>query len=254
MARDTGIGPMESVRTPKLPAVVADVLRRRILTGALPQGGKLPPEQELIAQLGVSRPTLREALRVLEAESLIRPRRGSRDGIEVTAPSTDSAARYVGYLLQYRGTTLDDLARTRLMLEPPLAAQLGTRLDEHALAQLREALDKEESALNAPGEFKPADARFHELVCDLAGLETMAIFVRQLNWVLQRLTEELQATRRRDDRRGAARAHRAHVRLVELLEAGETEAIQPFWHTHVAEVDKHLLHGREGQRVVDLFS
>src|SRR5262245_28731201 len=107
--------PMESLRTPKLPAVVADALRRRILTGALRPGDNLPLEHQLAAQLGVSRPTLREALRVLEAESLIRTRRGSRGGAEVIGPSVESAARYVGYLLQFSGTTLDDLAKTRLL-------------------------------------------------------------------------------------------------------------------------------------------
>jgi len=243
-----------SVRLPKLPTVVADALRRRILSGTLRQGDSLPLEQELSAQLGVSRPTLREALRVLEAESLIRPRRGSRAGAEVTAPTVDSAARYVGYLLQYQGTTLEDLARTRLMLEPPLAGQLAATRDPAVLARLRDALEQEEAAIAAPGEFQPAQARFHQLVCDLAGIETMAIFVRQLNWVLTRLTEEHRAASHRDRRRQATKAHRAHARLYALVEAGDAAAAQQFWHQHVAEVDKQLLSGREGQRVVDLFS
>jgi DNA-binding FadR family transcriptional regulator len=214
----------------------------------------LPREQELGAQLGVSRPTLREALRVLETESLIRPRRGSREGAEVTAPNVESAARYVGYLLQYRGTTLEDLARTRLMLEPPLMGQLAATRDPAVIAQLRDALDQEEAALAASGEFRPSKARFHELACDLAGIETMAIFVRQLNWVVDRLNEQHRATPNPNRRRHAARAHRAHTHLMKLVESGDAEGAQEFWREHVAAIDKQLLSGREGQRVVDLFS
>ena len=254
MSSDTDAEPISSVQPQKLPAVVADVIRRRILTGALPPGDSLPLEEELRAQLGVSRPTLREALRVLETESLIRPRRGSREGAEITAPNVDSAARYVGYLLQYRGTTLEDLARTRLMLEPPLIGELATTRDPVVIGQLRDALDQEESALAASGEFVPAKARFHELACDLAGIETMAIFVRQLNWVVNKLTEQHRATPGPDRRRQAARAHRAHTHVFELIESRDSQAAQEFWHKHVATIDKQLLSGREGQRVVGLFS
>jgi GntR family transcriptional regulator, transcriptional repressor for pyruvate dehydrogenase complex len=254
MGSEANVAPIESVRTPKLTEVVADVLRRRILTGTVSEGDNLPPEQELAAQLGVSRPTLREVLRVLESESLIRPRRGSRDGAMVTAPSIASAARYFGYLLQYSDTTLEDLAIARLMLEPPLVARLASNHTDDDLIALRGALSREQTAIDAPGEFRSARVRFHEVACTLAGVETMSIFVRELNWVLRRLAEEHRASVGKDGRSEAATAHRAHTRLFELVESGDAEQTREFWYRHVSEVDKKLLFGHEGQRVVDLFS
>ena len=253
MDTDSVAAPIESVRTPKLTEIVADVLRHRILTGVIKEGENLPHEQELAAQLGVSRPTLREVLRVLESESLVRPRRGSREGAVVSAPSVDYAAQYFGYLLQYSGTTLDDLARSRLMLEPPLAAQLTRDHDDSDLEALREALDREAAALARPGRFRSAEVRYHELVCTLAGVETMAIFARQLNWILRRLAEEHRATPGNDGRSQAEVAHKAHERLFKLIESGDAEKAEQFWYKHVFEVDERLLVGREGQHVVDLY-
>ncbi len=248
------LGPVKSEKTPKLPEVVADMLRREILTGTLSEGDNLPLEHELATQLGVSRPTLREALRVLESESLIRSRRGSREGAVVMAPTVDSAARYFGYLLQYSGATLEDMARARLMIEPPLVASLAREHDDADVAVLHEALARENAALKESGDFRLAQVMFHESACTLAGVETMSIFIRQLNWVLRGLVDEHRAPQVNYSQSQAAKAHRAHAHLVELIESGDYEDTLDFWHEHVCEIDKRLLFGQEGKRVVDLYS
>ena len=68
------------IRVPKAAELVADKLRRRIVRGELKEGDKLPAESTLIEALGVSRPTMREAFRILEVESLITVSRGARGG------------------------------------------------------------------------------------------------------------------------------------------------------------------------------
>ena len=70
-------------------------------------------------QFGVSRPTLREAFRILEAEDLISVKRGSRGGARVTEPSLSVAARYVGLLLQVQGTPIADVYEARMVLKRP---------------------------------------------------------------------------------------------------------------------------------------
>src|SRR5947207_2228594 len=98
----------QQVRVPKTAELVAAQLRRQIVRGELKEGDALPPEAALMEQFGVSRPTLREAFRVLESESLISIRRGSRGGARVHTPNGEVAARHAGLLLQVRGTTLGD--------------------------------------------------------------------------------------------------------------------------------------------------
>src|ERR1700735_5100159 len=89
----------ETIRAPKTAELIAAQLRRQIVSGELEEGLSLPSEAELMGQFHVSRPTLREAFRILEAESLIVIRRGAR-GARTTAPQGEVAARSRGVLLR----------------------------------------------------------------------------------------------------------------------------------------------------------
>src|SRR5215475_2209197 len=89
----------QPVRAPKTSELIAARLRRQIVRGVVKPGDKLPPETQLMGQFGVSRPTIREAFRILETERLIVVRPGSRGGAQVAAPDLTVAARYVGLLL-----------------------------------------------------------------------------------------------------------------------------------------------------------
>lgn len=79
-----------SVRIPKTAELVADRLRTEIVRGQLKEGDTLPPETTLMEEFGVSRPTLREAYRLLEAESLIQLKRGARGGASYPSPTSPS--------------------------------------------------------------------------------------------------------------------------------------------------------------------
>src|SRR5688572_14308202 len=111
----------ERVRVPKAAELVAARIRRRIIRREIQEGETLLPESELMAEFGVSRPTLREAFRILESESLISVTRGSRGGARVHPPDIRVAARYAGVFLQYANTTLEDVLYARVVLEPPAA-------------------------------------------------------------------------------------------------------------------------------------
>ena len=121
--REAGLGAAryigQVVRAPKTAELIATLYRRQIVRSELRPGDTLPSEQQLMEQFGVSRPTLREAFRILEAEDLISVKRGSRGGARVTQPSLSVAARYVGLLLQVQGTTIADVYEARMVLERP---------------------------------------------------------------------------------------------------------------------------------------
>src|SRR5690606_34497762 len=110
--------PTHHVHLPKTAELIAGQLRRQIVTGELKEGDALPPEASLLDAFAVSRPTLREAFRVLEAEGLISVRRGAHGGARVQTPSSRVAARYAGLVLQAQSTTLADVLDARTLLEP----------------------------------------------------------------------------------------------------------------------------------------
>lgn len=114
-----------AVRSPKTAELVARTLRRMVVEGQLQDGDFLPHEAELIAHFGVSRPTLREAVRVLESERLVEVRRGSRTGAKVCVPGPEIVARPAALLLALSGTTLADVMTARTAIEPPAAKMLA---------------------------------------------------------------------------------------------------------------------------------
>src|SRR5882724_6891973 len=124
------------VRAPKTGELIATRLRRQIVRGELKPGETLPAEGQLMEQYGVSRPTLREAFRILEAETLISVRRGSRGGARVVAPDASVAARYVGLLLQIQGATINDVYEARMISEPPCARLLALHRTDEDLEKL----------------------------------------------------------------------------------------------------------------------
>ena len=130
---------MDRVRVPKAGELVASQLRRQIVRGDLREGDALPSEAVLMERFGVSRPTLREAFRILEAENLISVRRGAAAGRACTCPDVAAAARYAGAILEYRQATLSDVFDTRTVLESQAAALLSQRRGRAHLDRLERA-------------------------------------------------------------------------------------------------------------------
>ena len=108
---------------------IADQLRREIAAGAFADG-LLDPTPQLMQRFGVSRPTLREAFRMLESERLIEVRHGSRTGVRVRQPSGEGAVRMTGQTLQAAGTTIEQLYEARLAFEPFAARLVAQRCSE----------------------------------------------------------------------------------------------------------------------------
>lgn len=237
-----------AIRVPKTAELVASHIRRQIVRGQLHEGDALPPENALMAQFTISRPTLREAFRILESEGLITVRRGARGGARVLEPSTDATARYAGVVLQHRGATVADVLDARVIVEAPAARMLASRRDRAAIARkLQEKLDE-----LGIGEA----ARFHEfnaLVVELTGNQTLVLITAMLEHISQAAALSYMGRPHADDAdRLARKAHRTRQKLIDLIRAGDTDGAEDLWRTHLTEAGKVLAEG-SGATVVDLF-
>jgi DNA-binding FadR family transcriptional regulator len=245
----------DAVRIPKAAELVARGLRRRIVTGELPQGAPLPPEGQLMEQFGVARTTVREAFRVLESEGLLEIRRGAGGGARVRAPSEAAVARYAGLVLQFQGATLADVHETRIRLEAPLAAGLARRnRDEVMLRRLRDALAEETDAAASPETLPWAEGRFHQTLVQLAGNKTIEVMSAVVNHIIAGHVARFIAERGSDPRThaGHLEAHRAHERLVELIEVGAAQEAEALWRRHL-EAGTEQLMGHAAEAVLDVL-
>src|SRR5205814_3603635 len=105
------------VRPREKPQQIADELRALIVSGELSEGDSLGHEPDLVERFGVSRPSLREALRILEAEGLISVIRGALGGVVVHVPDERLAAKTAALVMQTRNVTLADVYEARCIIE-----------------------------------------------------------------------------------------------------------------------------------------
>src|ERR1700722_6591014 len=138
------------LRIPKTAELIAEHIRRMIIRGELKDGDFLESQGQLIDSYAVSRPTIREAFRILEAEELISVSRGSRTGARVHQPKPDVVARQAGLVLQTRGTTLSDVYEARLAMEPCAARLLAAGHSAADIARLRECVKRAYDCVSDP--------------------------------------------------------------------------------------------------------
>ena|SRR5882757_65203 len=247
---------LEPVRLPKAADIVAGALRAKIVTGELQADDPLPPEEQLMSEMRVARTTIREALRVLESEGLVVIRRGAGGGARVRLPSGATVARYIGLLLQYEGATVSDVHRARTMLEAPAAGLLAENATPEALAALREALDDEAAGLDDPLRASRAQGHFHQRVVELTGCRTYMALSAVASRIIQAHADGFFAAHAEESatRKGLLAAHRAHVRLVELVAAGASRDAEDLWRRHLEASDAVFMKASAAASVLDLLN
>jgi GntR family transcriptional repressor for pyruvate dehydrogenase complex len=140
---------------------VLDQLREAILSGRIRPGERLPGERQLCEEFGVGRPTLREALRSLEAIGMIEVRPGKGGGSYAVTPSETTLGDALASLVSLRGASLEDLAEFRVDFEGENAAWAARRADAGDIATLS-ALVVEVRAAGDVEALAEVDIRWHE--------------------------------------------------------------------------------------------
>jgi GntR family transcriptional regulator, transcriptional repressor for pyruvate dehydrogenase complex len=249
--------PGSQLRVPKAAELLAARIRGQIARGELKEGDSLPAESELMDTFGVSRPTLREAMRVLEMESLLRMRRGSKGGALVTAPDPTVAARAVGVLLQLRGVTLRDIHEARTMIEPMAARHIADCSDEGTvLASLYARNEAAEASVRDFREFPHRSWEFHRELVEGTRNETLAVLWQTIADIIEllvtsRYTRPMGPAEVAEQVTQNQRSVRANDRLLKLLASHDADGAERYWTRHLIAVSDHLL-GANADVVVDL--
>lgn len=243
------------VKIPKAAEIVSGALRSRIVRHDLAPGSLLPSEADMMAQFGVSRPTLREALRILEAEGLLTINRGAKGGALVHEPSLATVSRYFAVMLQMKGTMIGELYRVHAFLEPPAARIVAERRDPLAIERLRHSLEDLRSHLDNDSLYGADTARFRRTLIELAGIPTLTILAGVLDDLLERSWPSLTATAgsQVNNRRAKLRGLRSIGTLVDLIEEGDGASAEEHWREHIVTVERTMKAWLDTTRLVDLI-
>lgn len=218
------------------PEAVAEQIKSLMVRRGLRPGDRLPGEAALIAHFGMAKGTIREAMRILETQGLIRTRTGPGGGSFVNEVSRDRARMLLGNYFYFHDLRVDDIYQLRCLLEPELAAGLAGQLRPEVLADLRAITDRYAEPSQSPEEERAqhiASLEFHKRLAREAGNGILGFVLDFLATMLSDLTDwrELYAPANRDLWR---HGRDCQLRLLDALAAGDAEAARAIMAEHMA--------------------
>ncbi len=237
------------------PARVANAIKDWVVEQQLQPGDRLPGETEMIARFGMSKGTIREAMRLLQAQGLVATKTGPGGGSFVGEVRRERAHALLGNYFYFRNITIADIYQVRIALEPELAASLAGRLTPEQLDTLRAIMaDYAEPARDAEDERRQhvQSLEFHAQLAEFAQNEILSFFIGFMAQILSDLTvyKRLYTELNRDLwRRG--RAHQTD--LLAALERGDAETARTVMKSHM-EMARDMMEEQEAVVMKKLFA
>ena len=251
------VGPVQSHR---LADVVADRIRELILLGDLKDDERLPPLDSLLEQFGVSAPTMREGLRILEAEGLITVQRGSIGGAVVHRPTPKTAAYTLALVLRGQGTNKGDVAEALALLEPMCAMLCAHRSNRKTIvrelrkvnAAGRALIDGEEFAFNE------CMTHFHTTLVHKCGNDTLKLLAGALGSIclpdVRTWAKSSSAHGHYPTGEQRLSAVEVHERITDLIDAGKELEVAVEMTAHARVTLKPLYGGSDPAQRVEIQS
>lgn len=235
------------------PVRVAEAIKDWVVEQGLQPGDRLPGEAELIARFAMSKGTIREAMRLLQAQGLVETRTGPGGGSFVGAVSRERATALLANFFYFRNITIADIYAVRIALEPELAFALAGKLTEAQLGELEAIMGTYASPAETVMEEREqhvASLRFHARLSDFGENAVLGFFIGFMAQILTDLTvykrlyttpnhdlwkrgrdhqSELIAALRSGDAATARRVMASHMEMArDLMEDQEAEVMKRF--------------------------
>ncbi len=221
----------------KISNLIIRQIRSAIMQGKLKPGEALPPEKELMAQFGVSKHTLREALRALEGMGLIVIKRGAGGGPVVSSVDWETARDSFADFLHFQDFSLTHLSEVRTIIEPYIARRAAETFTPEAEAELlalhvecRKLYDEGKSLVGAE-----AEIMFHVLLGKYAGNPVL--------WIILDFVNNILADAKRKMKPGGdfcLMVLNGHQRIVDAILGKDPDAAEHWMRVHIQEVEREL--------------
>ena len=216
---------LQIVKNDRLYLKVADQLKKLIDNGVIKPGQRFPSERELAEQLGVSRPTIREAMIALELSGVIEIRSGS--GIYVTEQALKREPE-----LNDKGVGPFEILEIRYIIESEACALAAARITDEQISELRKALDEMEEEEKQPDASEKADQKFHSIIASACQNSAIASVVEWL-WQLRNESPLSTAFLQRIREEGVHPSISEHRKILQALEQRNPEKARTAMKIHI---------------------
>ncbi len=230
-------------RVRKRSDVVADEIKRWIMAGNVEPGGPLPNERDLAERYRASKGTVREALKSLEVQGLIRIRTGPGGGASVTTVTPARAEELLGNYFYGTDLSLTDIYAVRRMLEPMLAESVVGHLDTEAFAALDRSVSQcacTPQGVEEARAARMAELDFHDILAQFCPNPVLGFYCRFLNRLLKNLAV-CERIYQQPNPELTAHGHAYHVQLMEAFRAGDADWARALMAEHIAEAERLMM-------------
>jgi DNA-binding FadR family transcriptional regulator len=236
------------VRQARASGEIVSQIERAIFTGELKAGDRLESERELAERFKVSRITVRDALRVLEARGLVHVKVGASGGAFVTETNADQVAESISTMILLRRMTLSGLAEARTVVETATSELAAERADVGAIARIALSVDHGRSVVREQTPHTEASMAFHVAVADAAGNELLAATVSAYRDLLIQTLQDMR------DVRSAKATQKAHEEILDAIRSHDPEAARSLMLAHLQDFEKRLRRWLATQEHADIVS
>jgi GntR family transcriptional repressor for pyruvate dehydrogenase complex len=220
----------------RISEVIVDQIRLLIRQGQLSAGDRLPSERELCERFGVSRVTVREALRVLEATGLVEIRVGARGGAFVTAPSSRLVGEGISDLITLASLSAVEVTEARMVFELGIVPLVCSRATDDDIAALGEICDRSAAALEGDDYPLELSAEWHTRYAQAAHNRAVAMLVESLHGPLLMSLERAREVAPLHGRRGVEE----HRLLVDAIADRDVDRATELMGTHLRRTAERL--------------
>lgn len=225
---------LKAIKKTRIYEEVVSQIHDLIREGRLKAGDQLPPERELAETFKVSRASVREALRALEAEGLVTSRTGM--GTFVANLPMESLVATLATLLTKERDALADIFEMRKLIEPEIASLAAERASRKDIERMKQILDTQTQEVKKGGTGVDADADFHFAIGQSTQNQALEKLVSGLMEILSGTREESLQTPGRNEV-----SLRSHLRILSAIEAHDKEAAREAMLHHIEQVEQNVL-------------
>ncbi|SAI00952.1 GntR family transcriptional regulator [Bordetella ansorpii] len=227
---------LETLHIPKSCDVLASHLRQKILDGSFPDGTMLPGERDLVEQTGLSRGSVREALRILEAEGLVTTRPGRYGGSRATRPTGTTVSRQIALFARGSRLPLASIIEAREAIEPPIAELAARHRTDADLATLRQIDERLQDAFSDVPTYLAENVNWHCALAAASRNPLLEAFMRSI----ANLIHEASAIKDFANDEVRSLVLKAHDRILDAVEKQDADAARRRMARHVQAYSVHL--------------
>ena len=225
----------ENVKISRISHNIVDQIRNAIMSGEIGVGERLPSENDLAKHFGVSKSSLREAYRVLEAYGMLDIRQGMAGGAFVKQVDSEIVREGLANYLFFRNPSLEEYTQARTFIEPQIVRICAEKITEEEIRELEENVAEMEKEPDGEIFNSDLDIAFHKKLVDIAGNAILSVVVESIQTALIRLKRIMQT-----DQEFLDMVCGGHREIIDALRDRDCERARQCMLNHINDVEKGM--------------